>query len=77
MALLRTVEIGHVNDGLMACYHLSDHGGGKTVAHDVDHYLIVLEYVVLVGALVDAHGGLIGAEDLRAAQMGEDGSDSV
>src|SRR6266853_1984786 len=66
MALLRTIEIGHPNDGPMARHHLSDHRGGTTVAHDVYHHLIVLEYPVPVGASVDKHRGLIGADDPRA-----------
>ncbi len=40
MALLRTVEIGHPNDRPMARHHLSDHRGGTTLAHDVDHHLM-------------------------------------
>src|SRR5258708_12328979 len=75
MALLRTTEIGHPNDGPMARHHLSDHRGGTTVAHDVYHHLIVLEYPVPVGASVDTHRGLIGSDDPRAAQPGEDGCD--
>ena len=39
------------------------------------HHLIVLEYPVPVGASVDTHRGLIGADDPRAAQPGEDGCD--
>ena len=38
---------------------------GTTVAHDVDHRLIVLEYPVPVGAPGDAHRGLVGAETIR------------
>src|ERR1700712_3893147 len=53
MALLRSIEIGHPNDGPMARHHLSDHRGGTTVAHDVYHHLIVLEHPVPVGASVD------------------------
>ena len=55
MALLRTVEIRHPDDRPMARHHLGDHRGGATVAHDVDHDLIVLKHPVPVGAPVDAH----------------------
>jgi hypothetical protein len=48
---------------------------GATVAHDVDHRLIVLKYPVPMGPPVDAHRGLVGTNNPRAAQPGENGRD--
>ena len=73
MPLLRAVQVGHPDARPMARHHLGDHAGGAAVAHDVDHHLIVLEHPVPMGAPVDAHRGLIGADDPRTAQPGEDG----
>ena len=75
MALLRTVEVGDPNVRPVTGHRLGDHAGGAAVAHDVDHHLIVLKYPIPMGPPVDAHRGLVGADDPRAAQPGKNGCD--
>src|SRR6202158_2048732 len=77
MALLRAIEGGDPDAGPMASHRLGDHTGGAAVAHHMDHHLIVLKNPVPVGPAVDAYRGLIGADDPRAAQPGENGYDLV
>src|SRR5208283_266047 len=72
MALLRAVEVGDPNHRPMASHHLADRRGCAAVAHDVDHHLIVLENPVPMSPSVDAHRGLVGADDPRTAQPGKD-----
>jgi len=59
----------------MTRHRFGNHTGGAAVAHDMDDHLIVLEYPVPVGLTADAHRGLIGADDPRAAQPGQDRRD--
>jgi hypothetical protein len=56
---------------------LGDHTGGAGGAHGVDHHLNVLEHPVRVSAAVDAHRGLVGADDPRPAQPREDRRDLI
>jgi hypothetical protein len=41
----------------------------------VDHHLVVLEHPVPATAAVNAHAGLVRADDASPAQAGQDGSD--
>jgi len=77
MSLLRPVEVGDPDGGPVTRHRLGDHTGGAAIAHDVDDHLIVLKYPVPVGLATDAHRGLIGADNPRAAQPGEDRCDLV
>ncbi len=77
MPLLRAIQVGDPDARPMARHRLGDHAGRTAVAHHVDHHLIVLEHPVPMGATVDAHRGLIGADDPRTAQPGKNGCDLV
>jgi len=77
MALLRAVKVGHPDAWPVARHHLSDDRRGAAVAHGMYHNLIVLEHPIPMRAPVDAHRGLVGADDARTAQPDEDGRDLV
>src|SRR6202035_3846764 len=51
--------------------------GSAAVADDVNDHLLVLEHPVPVGAAIDAHRRLVGADDARTAQSGQDRRDLV
>ena len=75
VSLLGAEQVGHPDAGAMTGHHLGDHAGGAAVADHVDHHLIVLEHPVPMRPAIDAHRGLVGADQARAAQPGEDGGD--
>src|SRR3954463_9410425 len=77
MSLLRAIEIGHPEAQPMIRHDFGDHAGGAAVADHVDHYLIILKYPIPLRAAIDAHRGLVRADDARAAQAGENASDLV
>jgi len=77
MPLLRAIQVRDPDARPMARHRLGDHVGGAAVAHHVDHHLIVLKHPVPMSAAVDAHRGLVGADDPRTAQPGENGRDRV
>ena len=67
VSLLGTVEVGDPDTGSMAVEHIGHHTGSAAVADDVDDHLLVLEHPVPVGAAIDAHRRLVGADDARTA----------
>jgi hypothetical protein len=77
MAALGTVEVGHPDRWPMPAQHLRDHGSPARRADEMDGELIVLEHPVPTGPAIDAHRGLVRADDARSAQTGEDGGDLV
>jgi hypothetical protein len=56
----------------MAGEHVCDHADSTAVAGDMNDHLVVLEHPVPVGAAIDAHRSLVGADDPRATQSGQD-----
>ena len=54
------------------CKHVCNYAGSTAVADDMNDHLVVLEHPVPVGPSVDAHRGLVGANDPRATQPGQD-----
>ena len=77
VSLLGTVEVGNPDAGSMAIEHIGHHAGSAAVADDVNDHLLVLEHPVPVGAAIDAHRRLVGADDARTAQSGQDRRDLV
>jgi hypothetical protein len=73
MAALGAVEVGDPDGRAVSGHHLGDDTGAPTVADHVDGHLGVLEHPVPASATVDAHAGLVGADDPRPAQPGQDG----
>ena len=63
--------------GRWPVHHLGDDTGSPAVADDVNDHLLVLEHPVPVGAAIDAHRRLVGADDARTAQSGQDRRDLV
>ncbi len=77
VSLLGTVEVGNPDAGSMAIEHIGHHAGSTAVADDVNDHLLVLEHPVPVGAAIDACRRLVGADDARTAQSGQDRRDLV
>ena len=77
VSLLGAVEIGDPDAGSMTIQHIGHDSGSAAVADDVNDHGLVLEHPVPVGAAIDAHGGLVGADDARTAQSGQDRRDLV
>ena len=72
VALLRPVKVGHPERRAVPAQHFADNACAAAAADDVDHHLAILEHPVPAGAAIDAHAGLVRANNTGAAQPGQD-----
>src|SRR4051794_41897745 len=74
MAALGAVEVGAPDGRAVSGHHLGDDTRTPAVADHVDHHLVVLEHPVPTILAIDAHAGLVRADDAGAAETGQNGA---